>query len=346
MTIRPADCAFLLFTTGLLWLAGGCASTATLTALQPAQAPVIGVQRLAVLPFSGLRDLGAVAHETVVAKLRENGYYSLVDHEQLLRLAPLPLYQPHGTLNTLAAIDAARRVSLDAILVGRVRALEENGAAFGGVTIRVGDPTIKVVVQFELIAVRAGATVAQGTCQRSYTGELTDDRTSSTSATKVAARLAREAAEGVVERIAPHRQTLEVPLAAPAFGKGVTAIHRGNRLASDGQWRAAMQAWQEVLEESPDNAAALYNLGLAYEAQADYDPARKMYTAAWNATQDEAFQQALERVGQAERDHHAALAQLSRNAQPPAAPGLPCQWADTATTPPNGRFPPVGWQLP
>ena len=346
MIIRPAACVFLLFSTGLLWLAGGCATTATLTALQPAQAPVIGVRRLAVLPFSGLRDLGAVAHEAVVVKLRENGYYALVDHEQLLRLGPLPLHQPDGNLNTLAAIDAARRAALDAILVGRVRALEENGAAFGGVTIRIGDPTLKVVVQFELIDVRAGAAVAQGDSERSYTGELTDDRTSSTSATQVAARLAREAAAGVVERISPHRQTLEVPLATPAFGNGVTGIHRGNRLASEGQWREAMQAWQEVLQESPDNAAALYNLGLAYEAQADHDRARQMYTAAWNVTQDDAFQQALERVAQGERDHHAALAQLSRRAQPPAAPGLPCQWTDTTPAPPNGRFPPVGWHVP
>lgn len=57
----------------------GCATTATMTQLQPASADVSSVRRLAVLYCEGPEDSGPLAHETIVSTLADSGYFWLVN---------------------------------------------------------------------------------------------------------------------------------------------------------------------------------------------------------------------------------------------------------------------------
>jgi len=303
-------------------VASGCATTATLTKLQPASADVSSVRRLTVLYCAGPEDSGPLAHNTIVSTLAENSYYSLVDPAELERFAPGPLYDLGGKADTIVAIEAARRMRLDAILIPRVRYRREGGLDLGGSIVQIGDPTVTAAIHYQLIDVRTGHTLAKDRTTASYKGELTDDRTGPTSRQKVLAKLVREAAAKAARKITPHRTQLDVCLAGATFGKGSGAIRQGNKLAVQGDWANAMESWQSVLVEDPKNAAALYNLGVACEATNDFDRARSMYSAAGERSDNEMYRAALARVEQSGREYQVAVTQIHRAEQRGARPPM------------------------
>ncbi len=52
---------------------------------------------------------------------------------------------------------------------------------------------------------------------------------------------------------------------------GNRMVRRGVARAKDGAWEDAMQLWQEVIRKEPNNATALYNLGVAHESLGDLE---------------------------------------------------------------------------
>jgi len=293
-----------------------------MTQLQPASADVSSVRQLAVLYCAGPEDSGPLAHETMVSTLADSEYYRLVNPADLERFAPAPLYDSAGKVDTVAAIEAAGRMRLDAILVPQVRFREEGGYDMGGAVIRVGDPTVTAAVDYQLIDVRTGQTLAKDRTTASYSGELTDDRTGPTSRQKVLAKLVREAAIEAARKITPHQKRLDVRLAGATFGKGATAIRQGNESAREGDWARAMEHWQAALAENPESDAAMYNLGVAYEAMSDFERAYQMYSAAAERSDEEMYQRALARVEQSGREHRMAMAQINRVHQPQRRPAM------------------------
>ena len=64
---------------------------------------------------------------------------------------------------------------------------------------------------------------------------------------------------------------------------GNTLVKRGVALAKDGDWEQAMDIWEQVLRDKPDEAAAFYNLGVAREGLGDMEglkTARDLYRKA------------------------------------------------------------------
>lgn len=63
-------------------------------------------------------------------------------------------------------------------------------------------------------------------------------------------------------------------------------IRYGIELAEKGYWTEAAVQWRRVLEEDPENAAALNNLGVAAEIESHPEDARKLLSAALNLRPD------------------------------------------------------------
>jgi hypothetical protein len=64
---------------------------------------------------------------------------------------------------------------------------------------------------------------------------------------------------------------------------GNTLVKRGVALAKDGDWAQAMDMWEQVIRDKPDEAAAFYNLGVAREGMGDMESlktARDLYKKA------------------------------------------------------------------
>ena len=64
---------------------------------------------------------------------------------------------------------------------------------------------------------------------------------------------------------------------------GNTLVKRGVALAKDGDWEEAIDIWEQVIRDKPDEAAAYYNLGVAREGLGDMESlktARDLYKKA------------------------------------------------------------------
>lgn len=74
------------------------------------------------------------------------------------------------------------------------------------------------------------------------------------------------------------------------------AIKKGHSAAWDQQWDKAAAAYQQALEEFPDNPSALSSLGLAFFELHRYDELLLAYQKAAQASPDDPLP--LEKVGQ------------------------------------------------
>ena len=294
----------------------GCATTATMTAMKPAEVPLGTVRSVAVLPFSGPPDVARTARQAIVSQLGADKLCTIVDPQEFESFAPSPLQIGSGPIDNQIAMETARRMNLDAIIVGRLS--RRNHSRFGsGSTVLIGDPVVTVAVEFQMIDVRSGRVLASHRVETSHTGELSKEPGRPDSEPQVIERLIATSAREAVALIVPHDTTVQVPLAGQTFGKGLFAVRAGNRLAREGDWETAARRWQEALAADPENGAAMYNLGLAREAAHDFDEAARMYAAATALDESERCQKALQRVEQHRGDYQLAMAQLHR--QGPAA---------------------------
>lgn len=297
----------------LLVLPFGCTTTATLTTTKPAELDVRGVSRIAVLDFSGPGDMAQVARTTMITQLQASRSYWVVDGAALQRAAPAPLYDAQGRVNQAVVLDAASRLQLDAVLLGgmsnRRAGIYDLG---GGATLQIGDPQLTVVAEFELLDARTGQVLAQGQTEASYRGELNQDPASAKSERKIQLDLAADSAAKVVAKIAPHQVPVKVELATATFGAGAGSILAGNKFAQAGQWSEARQRWEAALNENPASDAAMYNLGLAYEAVHDLPRARQMFQAAVQAADKTRYREAIARVEATDREQQSLLAQANR----------------------------------
>jgi tetratricopeptide (TPR) repeat protein len=283
------------------------ATKARLTQLEPARVDISHVRSLCVLPFSGPSEHGAAAQSAIAARLQDSGVLQLVDVVELQALTLAPL----GAADRTAALEAARRRGVDTILVGQVRLQEEGSTSLGPVNFRIGEPALASAIAFEVIDVRSGQTLVRELVRKSFEPDGSGQTISSSVRDKIFRRLTAEAADEVAYALAPHSREIEVTLAAPGMiGAGAGTARIGNQLAHDGDWSAAMAAWNQALEENPEHPTACYNLGLAYEAQGDYEKARELYTSASERQDKELYRQAIERTKKASFQRQLAWNQI------------------------------------
>jgi tetratricopeptide (TPR) repeat protein len=77
---------------------------------------------------------------------------------------------------------------------------------------------------------------------------------------------------------------------------GSELLNAGKAYAENGFWDDAIKVWQNILGENPDNASAYYNLGVAYEALAEYKVAEVHYKKALLLKPNGRYQKALDRL--------------------------------------------------
>jgi len=131
--------------------------------------------------------------------------------------------------------------------------------------------------------------------------------------------LLHECARDVVVMLAPHREQVAVSLSAPYFAKGSTEVRRGNTLASNGDWRGAVQSWEIALETNPENHAAIHNLAVAREAQHDYAGAQELLRRALRIKNEGLYAKSLKRVASEGERYRLASLQFNRPGQATAS---------------------------
>ena len=80
---------------------------------------------------------------------------------------------------------------------------------------------------------------------------------------------------------------------------GNKKVKEGIKYAKNGEWQKGIEIWKDVLNTEPENSAAFYNLGIAYEKIGDLENlkiAQKMYKKAVKYGDKEIYLDALYRV--------------------------------------------------
>lgn len=88
---------------------------------------------------------------------------------------------------------------------------------------------------------------------------------------------------------------------------GPPLVKRGVALARDGDWEQAMDIWEQVIRDKPDEAAAFYNLGVAREGLGDMEnlkTARDLYEKAASHGANRLYTDGILRVDRVIRDSH------------------------------------------
>lgn len=337
-------------------LACGCAQTAHFQVWQPAELDVSGIHRLAVLDFRGQDKTGQLARSELVARLWDSGFYSIVDPTELNAIVHTSMTGIDGEPDLREALEVARRLGIDAILVGEViRSGSERGLRNGRrILTERGDPRnpydrsgetegvemhrrggpdpfflerdVSVALSVELIDVHTGQVRAKR--QGSYRADAelhggqgyVPSREAATN--EMIAKWARE----TTELLTPHLIRYEVELAVPRLDLWASKIREGNNDAKKGNWEKAARSWQAVLDADPQNHVALYNLGLAHAARFDYSQAVAMLQDANRLNRNTTYAETLSRIQRHEQAYLMAMSQKREGSLLASRPASARRW--------------------
>ncbi len=87
--------------------------------------------------------------------------------------------------------------------------------------------------------------------------------------------LAKKVCQDFVKKLVPTKKKV-----FREFAKGNQKVEAGTQAAMNGAWDLAIKTWSTVAEEDPQNAPAIYNLGIGYEHKQNLRRALKEYEKA------------------------------------------------------------------
>ena len=118
---------------------------------------------------------------------------------------------------------------------------------------------------------------------------------------KVASRIVAKIFTTVITRVAEFDNGSKYVMGMGGNKK----VKEGIKCAKNGEWEEAAEIWKDVLNTEPENSAAFYNLGIAYEKIGDLENlkiAQKMYKKAVKYGDKEIYLDAMQRIRETIRD--------------------------------------------
>lgn len=301
----------------LAWGGCFTATKVTIERLEPPASDVQGINVIAVLPFSdrgGDDKRGAAVSSHLSAVLAKTGRYRVMKTDQIAkRLGERGIvysYPPDAA--AVRAIGSA--LEIDAVMYGEIEKFqynEESGITKVKERVWTGDYVrdsrgntisdsaetgeaiprkryekrvveknrLKRYAVLDLHVRLADASMGNVICAASesesgsWEGTGSDEIAQMPSKDIILDLLVDRATKKFIRRIAPHPVEESRDLEWGVFH--VTAL--GVELAKNNLWDEAMEKWLQSTKAKPDDPAAYYNLGVAFERQGRFDLAYKAY---------------------------------------------------------------------
>jgi tetratricopeptide (TPR) repeat protein len=171
-----------------------------------------------------------------------------------------------------------------------------------------------VGINFRVVDVETGKLLAVHSDMKSYnSGKVVEGSYQTLKPEgEILTELSRSICRRFVQLIAPYYITEH-----RAIEPGKGNIQIGKKYAEAGLWPEALETWKQSIISLPQEPAAFYNLGLAYEIQGDLDQAEKYYKTAVAMKQKRLYLDAINRVRQARIENEKLKDQLlDRQSQP------------------------------
>ena len=330
----------------------GCAPQTTLRIMKPAAVDVSGIKRLAVLDVSSQGQAGRLAESLLTSRLWQTGFYTLVERSELERILQEHALNLSGVVDATTAAQVGQLLGVDAVLLGEVLTYstedhhrvqkvkkkvwtgeyerDDKGniiyekTLFGGkvkkkkyreefVNQKVLERDATVVVSFRLVDVQTGRIRATKLKSHSSKASVVSGEGDLPTADAMLQQLLAQCVDEFVILLTPHFVEIRT-----RFARGDEAINRGIELAKNGLWDKAGEVWKGVVRTDPQNHAAWYNLGLAFEAQGRFQQAVQAYDRAVNLKASKLYMKALQRAREEVADHIRLKKQMEERGRPAA----------------------------
>lgn len=328
--------------TARLWVAiflvaiatwAGCTPARILSVIRPAEVSLEGISTLAVLKLDG--PFGEIVRSHIYNRLAEVQYFRPIDISQLHAIENVT----YGQVDNAMFFPALKELEADGVITGGVTAAvhdihgsdqvqvtegtghykKEKNVSGEWVDVEIKRTVVRPVpyiirqvsldTEYNLFDVRTKRVVATGILKETYDekfgGEkecgpfghkLGDLPTPNGTVDELAARLATK----LVAKISRMKLARKIKLDERAN----KAVKRGVELAKAGLWEDAVEIWRQAIHDEPGNAAAYYNLGVAYEGLGDMKSLRmagELYKKAASLGYKKLYREAAARIQQVSR---------------------------------------------
>ena len=308
----------IVFAAYILAAISGCAVKTKIYEIKPAEVSLKGIKTLAVLKFAG--QYGETVRSDFYNRLADVKHFNLIDTNSVNALDKVifnqiddPRFLPElealhadGVITGRVTADINDKHGSDQVQMQEGTGKYKKGENIFGqeVDIEIMRTVLKPVkyivrqasltTDFKVFDLRTKKIIATGKVTRNYNekfGGKKENFFSGKTISKLPAKnqtlneLSSQSAIELVSKISPTKITRSV-----SFDDGGTLgigghkdIKRGIEFAKRGLWEDAIEIWNNVIKTEPHNAAAFYNLGVAYESLGtlkDLQKSRSMYKKA------------------------------------------------------------------
>ncbi len=276
----------------------GCIPARMLTVIKPAEVSLEGISTLAVLKFAG--PSGEIVRSHICNRLAEVQYFRSIDISQLHAIENVT----YGQVDNPMFYAALRELEADGVITGRVTAAvhdihgtdevevtegtgyykKEKNVSGEWVDVEIERTVVRPIpyiiqqasldTKYNLFDVRTKRVITTGILKETYDEKFGGDKecgpfghklsdlpTPDATVDELAARLAAK----LVAKISRMKLARMIKLDEG----GNRMVIKGVELAKAELWEEAVEIWRQAIHDEPDNAAAYYNLGVAYEGLGD-----------------------------------------------------------------------------
>lgn len=311
-------------------------SVVTVRVQKSPEIPLPGIKEIAVADFQGAKRSGSQIATLTQSMLMDAQYFEIMERDKLRRVLEEQNLGMSGVVDEATAAQVGKLLGVDALIFGEVttyrvepdkevtkmvkerrgtgkyQEVEEKDKKTGKVKkvkkeiyeevyvpkkhwVREGT----VAINFRVVEVETGRLLAAHSESKSYDSEkgrtviqiLTDTRKSLKPQGEILANLSKDICRKFVRMIAPYTVAEK-----RVIESGKESIEEGAKYAESGLWPEATEAWKRACVEMPQEPAAFYNLGLAYEVQGMLDDAEMAYQSAVKLKQKKLYMDAIARI--------------------------------------------------
>ena len=326
----------VIFCMVLVFLSCSFPSVVSVRVEKPPAIPLPGIKEIAVADFQGPERSGSQIATLTQSMLMSAQYFDIMERDKLRRVLEEQNLGMSGVVDEATAAQVGKLLGVDALIFGEVTRyrVEPDKEVTKQVKVRVGtgkyeeveekDPKTgkvkkvkkeimkeelvdkkhwvrqgTVAINFRVVDVETGRLLAAHSDSKSYDSEkdrtlfqiITDKRESLKPQGEILADLSNDICQRFSRMIAPYYVTEKRTIES-----GKESIKEGTKYAESGLWPEATEAWKRACVEMPQEPAAFYNLGLAYEVQGMLDDAEMAYQSAVRLKQKRLYMDAIARI--------------------------------------------------
>jgi curli biogenesis system outer membrane secretion channel CsgG len=315
-----------------LFLLNNCSEKVFVNVTKPAVYDVSDVKRLAILDFNGPPKVGESVASQFTNRLWKAQYFKIMERRELQKILDEHALQMSGIINDSTAVEFGKILGVDALIIGDILSYEvedkrgtekvkekvwkgdyekdEKGnfiyekTLFGKAKKKKYEEVFvdkqyiqrsgNVSISFRLVSVETGEIRAGDTKSRTYSQKFFPEKSGQLPSPQ---SILTQLTEGVIEQFIPLITPYTVRV-SKTFEEDNDAVDLGIEYAQKNLWDRAMKIWQDELGRDPQNTAAMYNLGLAYEVMGDFDQAEALYNKALDIEPNDLYMEALANLRQ------------------------------------------------